>query len=127
MVGEGIHLKRTGFTTTRKPMNKVSPKRRKKHSSSEGKAGYAYMGLVKQLPCCVPGCGAAAPSIAHHCFHGRYGSRKESDFDTIPLCAQHHDYPHKEAIHSGKLTWATKHGPDYGYIEQTRKLVGESE
>lgn len=105
---------------SRKPMNRVSEKRRKHRASPEGQAALEYMGKVKQLPCCV--CGAPAPSDAHHCYHGRYGSRRSSDFDVIPLCKAHHqDGP--EAIHNAKETWAVKHGPDYSYIEQTRKLV----
>lgn len=117
-----LGLKQTKTPKTRKGVNKVSAKKAAYMASPEGKAAAEYMGLVKQLPCAV--CGAPAPSDAHHCFHGRYGARKASDFDVIPLCKIHHqDGP--EAIHNIKETWAAKHGPDYSYIEQTRKLVSE--
>lgn len=79
-----------------------------------------YMMAVKQLPCAV--CGAPPPSDAHHVICGRYGSRKTSDFDVIPLCKSHHqDGP--EAIHNGKASWVEKHGPDYAYIEKVRRML----
>lgn len=82
--------------------------------------GKEYMAMVKRLPCCI--CGKPGPSDAHHCFHDRYGTRRARDMDVIPLCKEHHqDGP--EAIHNGKATWRLKHGPDYGYIPQTRELV----
>lgn len=104
-----------------KPMRKVSAKRKAHRASAEGQKALEYMGAVKQLPCCV--CGAPPPSIAHHCIHDRCGTRKASDFDTIPLCSAHHDYPHNTAIHSGKETWRQLHGADHSYIEETRRLV----
>lgn len=71
--------------------------------------GRAHMALVKQLPCCV--CGAPPPSDAHHVISGRYGSRKASDFETLPLCKNHHQGP--EGIHTAKATWEGIYGPDY--------------
>ena len=118
-------MKRTCFKSRGKPMRKVSAKRAAYRASDEGQEALAYMGKVKALPCCV--CGAPPPSIAHHCIHGRYGTRKASDFDVIPLCSAHHDYPQPDAIHSGKENWACKYGPDYTYIEQTRRLVEQEE
>ena len=117
-----LGLKQPKTSKPRKGMRKVSAKKAAYRASSEGKAAMEYIGLVKQLPCAV--CGAAGPSDAHHVFHGRYGTRRASDFDVIPLCKRHHqDGP--EAIHNIKETWAARHGPDYSYIEQTRKLVGD--
>lgn len=113
-------LKRTGFTSKPKPMRKVSAKRRAYRASEEGKAAMAYMRAVKSLPCCV--CGAPGPSDAHHPIHDRYGTRKASDFDVVPLCKIHHqDGPN--AIHNGKQSWREQHGPDHGFIDQTRKAV----
>lgn len=78
------------------------------------------MARVKQLPCII--CGAPPPSDAHHCICDRYGTKKVSDFETIPLCKQHHqDGP--EAIHNGKKSWVEKHGPDHSYLEQVRQLL----
>ena len=115
-------MKRTGFSSQRKPMAQKSRKVAKQHASSEGKADLAYMGKVKQLPCCV--CGKAGPSDAHHVFHDRFGSLKSRPRDVIPLCKAHHqDGP--GAIHNGKETWRQIHGPDWSYIDGTRMLVGE--
>ena len=113
-------MKRTPLKRGSKPMRKVSKKRAAHRASKDGQAGLAYMGAVKQLPCCI--CGAPPPSDAHHTICGRYGSRKTSDFDTIPLCKEHHqDGP--DAIHNGKSSWVEKYGPDTNYIESTKRLV----
>src|SRR6056297_845812 len=103
-----------------KRVNAVSRKRKAYRASEEGQIALAYMQAVKRLPCVV--CGAPPPSEAHHCINGRFGSRKTSDFDVIPLCAEdHHTGP--LAIHNGSKAWAERNGPDTGYIEQTRAAV----
>ena len=113
-------MKRTTFKPFTKPMRKVSAKRRSYRASQEGQDALAYMGKVKGLPCVI--CGAAPPSEAHHCFHGRYGARKSSDYDTIPLCPEHHRTG-PEAVHNAKEAWAAKHGPDYSYIPRVRAII----
>ena len=78
------------------------------------------MAEVKKLPCVI--CGRSGPSDAHHTFCGRYGSRRTSDFDVIPLCKDcHQDGPN--AIHRNKKSWIARNGPDTDYIEQTREAV----
>lgn len=105
----------------RSPIRKVSKKKAAYRASAEGQAGLAYMAAVKCLPCVI--CNAPPPSDAHHCFHGRYGAQKSSDFDTIPMCRWDHlDGPY--AIHKNKKAWAEKHGPDYSYIPQVRAMIG---
>ena len=100
-------MKRTALTRKR-PMRQVSAKKRAYRASDEGKAASDHMGRVARLPCVI--C-KAWPVQVHHCYHGRYGTRKESDFDTIPLCrACHAD------IHARKASWAAEHGPDYTYL-----------
>ncbi len=122
----GGPLRRTALNRTKKPLQAKSPMRKVSkakaayRASDEGKAARRYMWLVKQLPCAV--CGAAGPSDAHHVIHDRYGSRKSSDFDVVPLCKLHHQNG-PDAIHNGKQSWREKYGPDHGLIEQTRKLV----
>lgn len=106
-----------------KGMRRVSAKRAAYLASDKGKEAFAYMGDVKCLPCAV--CGAPPPSIAHHCIHGRFSTKRASDFDVIPLCTFHHDHGHPEAIHTNKAAWAAKHGPDTGFIQQTRARVKE--
>ena len=100
-------------------IRQVSPKRTAYRASDEGQAALRYMRAVKQLPCCA--CGSPPPNDAHHCIHDRYGTRKASDFDTVPLCRSCHQGPH--GIHAGKASWRERHGPDHGYIPQTRGQV----
>ena len=114
-------LKRTPFLSNSKPVKQVSDKKRAYRASDEGKEAMLYMGKVKQLPCAV--CRAPAPSDAHHVICGRYGTRKASDFDVIPLCAPCHRYPHPGAIHTNKTAWVERNGSDTDYIEQTREAV----
>lgn len=117
------------FTKQRKPMSKVSKKRKEYRASKAGKDGLAYMGLVKALPCCV--CGRPGPSDAHHCKSKPYADqqnpytqepcagRKSGDLDTIPLCKScHTDGP--LAYHNGAETWEARNGPDFYYIPETR-------
>lgn len=80
------------------------------------------MRRVKGLPCVI--CGAPPPSEAHHCISGRYGSRKVSDFDTIPLCpADHRTGP--EAIHQNKRAWEERNGPDHSYLAVVREALSK--
>lgn len=72
-----------------------------------------HMARVKGL-CCVI-CAAPPPSDAHHCFSGRYGSRKASDFETIPLCKIHHQHG-PSAIHQDKAGWEARNGMDFDFI-----------
>ena len=105
-------------------MRQVSAKRRAYRASDEGKDALEYMGKVKQLPCCI--CGAPGPCEAHHPIHDRFGTRKSSDFDVIPLCPIHHRIG-ECAIHNGKERWRERYGNDYDFVEITRKKVGEME
>jgi len=103
-----------------KPMRQVSKKRADYRKSDAGQAGMEHMGKVKQLPCVI--CLSPPPNDAHHCFHGRYGTRKASDFDVIPLCKLcHQDGP--DAIHNAKRTWAEKNGFDYEYLPTVRDML----
>ena len=116
-------LARSKPIQARKPMNKVSAKRKAKKASPEGKAGKLHMLRVKMLPCVI--CNAPPPNDAHHCYHDRYGTAKESDFDTIPLCK----FCHQEgplSVHKAKATWRELHGPDYSYLDRVQKLLTTS-
>ena len=74
-------------------------------------AGKEHMARVAQLPCAI--CGARQVEV-HHCISGRYGQRKASDFDTIPLCYFHHRG--EGGIHTSKRAWEAEHGPDTGFL-----------
>lgn len=74
-----------------------------------------HMALVAQLPCVC--CGRFAVHV-HHCIHGRFSQTKASDFDTIPLCREHHDDLHQR----GRL-WRATYGDDTDYLLSTRAAV----
>jgi hypothetical protein len=88
-------------------------------ASPEGKAARDYMLAVKGLACCA--CGAAGPSEAHHPICGRYGQRKASDWDVVPLCYGCHRGP--DGIHAGKASWVARWGDDRDYIAGTRAAL----
>lgn len=80
---------------------------------AEIRAAKEHMARVKALPCVI--CGRAGPSDAHHCICGRFGTRRASDWQVIPLCKDcHQDGP--EAIHRGKASWVARNGPDHEYL-----------
>ena len=101
--------------TGRPPLGLKGPK--KKNGT---KVGRDYMARVKMLPCVI--CGAAPPSDAHHVICDRYGTSKASDFDTIPLCKNHHQIG-PDAIHNGKASWVEKYGPDHAYIDIVKQQL----
>jgi hypothetical protein len=81
-------------------------------------AGLRYMGRVKRLPCV---CCGATPTSAHHCISGRYSQAKASDYDTIPLCYEHHQGA--TGIHANKAAWEETYGRDTDYLDVTRDNV----
>lgn len=78
------------------------------------------MARVAQLACVI--CGAR-PVEVHHVISGRYGQRKASDLDTIPLCYLHHRGA--EGIHTSKRAWEAAHGLDTDYLPIVARLVKE--
>lgn len=50
-----------------------------------------YLAFVRELPCCVGGCGA--PSDAHH-YGPRGVGQKTDDYRTAPVCRWHHGLEH---------------------------------
>lgn len=89
---------------------------RPKRSAAEER----HIEAVKSLRCAI--CGRSGPSDAHHCFHDRFGARRVSDYEVIPLCKAHHqDGP--DAIHKIKATWRKKWGPDHSYIGPTMMRI----
>lgn len=117
----------------RKRMRQVSKKRAAYRASDEGKADLTHMGKVRTLPCCIcDGFGMVqnSPTEAHHCKSGRYGSMREHDRMTIPLCHSHHNKlrPYdgdqgKLGYHNGQETWEAEYGKDYHYIAATLDAV----
>lgn len=105
-------------------MRRISRKKAAHRASKAGQDGLAYMRTVKCLPCAV--CGSPPPSDAHHVICGRYGSKRASDFDVIPLCKAHHQNG-PDAIHRSKRRWIELFGLDTDYLDRTRRLVGSME
>ena len=71
----------------------------------------AHLARMAQLPCV---CCGARPVEVHHCISGRYGQRKSSDSETIPLCWNHHRGP--DGIHASKRAWEAIYGADTDYL-----------
>ena len=99
----------------RPPLGQKSPKPDRGTS-----AGKAHMARVAGLGCIL--CGYSAASV-HHCISGRYGSRKASDFDTIPLCHLHHQGA--DGIHTDKARWEAMWGPDTDYLPIVARLLND--
>lgn len=86
-----------------------------------------HLDKIRQMPCCVCkkfGLVQRSPTTAHHCIHDRYGSRKTSDYDAVPLCDGHHqalwDNSQEVAIHNNKAKWRALYGPDWSYVQVTQ-------
>lgn len=81
----------------------------------------AYLQEVRQQPCCVCqkfGEPQLSPTTAHHPIHDRFGTRKRSDRDAIPLCEGHHQGlwdTSKLAIHKEPKKWRELYGEDWSY------------
>ena len=75
---------------------------------------------VKRLPCII--CGRPGPSDAHHCYCDRFGQRKASDFETIPLCKECHQIG-PMAIHNDKAGWVERNGPDHGFLPRVADML----
>jgi hypothetical protein len=74
-------------------------------------AGRKHMARVAKLNCVI--C-HSWPVEVHHVCSERYSSAKASDFETIPLCFNHHRGP--EGIHTDKAAWEAKHRVDWSYL-----------
>lgn len=124
-------LKRTAF----KPANDNTPPARKAPAKRAAKKARAYtpvaerehMGRVASLGCCVCrnlGFGAS-PAEVHHLRTGTGAGRRASNFDTIPLCPNHHRLGGSGvAIHAGKQSFEARYGTELELLEQTRRELG---
>jgi Recombination enhancement, RecA-dependent nuclease len=90
----------------------------------------AYMARVAALGCIV--CEAfgepqISPTQVHHCIHGRFGTRRAGDHDTIPICEGHHQGnfdTSKLALHRTPAAWKRAYGPDHSYVGAVRARLG---
>ncbi|MDX5416057.1 MAG: hypothetical protein LPK88_07025 [Alphaproteobacteria bacterium] len=80
----------------------------------------AHLARVAQLPCVI--CGSR-PVEVHHVICGRYGQRRATDEDTIPLCYNHHRGP--EGIHTIRAEWVARYGEDHEWLPHVRRWMEE--
>jgi len=79
--------------------------------AGKAKPNKAHLALVAALPCV---CCGSWPVEVHHCICGRYGQRRASDEQTIPLCVNHHRGP--DGIHTRRAWWVETFGQDTDYL-----------
>ena len=82
--------------------------------------GREYMGKVAQLPCAI--CGVYGVHV-HHIRTGIGMGRRASDFDTMPLCPEHHQG--MTWFHGmGRKAWERHHGiTELQLLEQTKEAL----
>ena len=108
-----------------------------------------YLGLVKQLPCCI--CDAhgieiphgliipegftlaTPPSIAHHWIMGRVQQVKTPDIEAIPMCDGHHKQElwHSSlytamgvyGVHTHPAEFNRRYGLDRDYVAATQDTI----
>ena len=82
-----------------------------------------YLAFVRTLPCVV--CGNPETQPHHVVGHGRSAmGTKCSDYETFPLCANHHTGAH--GIHTfGYAEWESVYGCQLAHVERTAKAATE--
>ena len=88
--------------------------------------GKKHMARVAELGCIVCRNTGYGYSIAevHHIREGAGMGKRASNFDTIPLCPNHHrNGGHGIAFHAGKRTWQELYGTESELLEQVKGLL----
>jgi hypothetical protein len=83
------------------------------------KAAKAHLARVASLPCV---CCGARPVQAHHCIMGRFAQRKASDFETLPLCDEHH-----RTLHHWPAQWQAIWGRDFDLLPVVAAMLEEED
>lgn len=66
-----------------------------------------------------------SPAACHHIRAGQGMSQRASDYQTLPLCAAHHQTGgHGVAIHAGQKTWEARYGTELELLAQVREMLG---
>ena len=96
-----------------------------------------HLARVRELPCVICwewGMIQNAPTEAHHCKSGRYGSRRTSDLMAIPLCHSHHNKlrsyrgdEEKVGFHNAQSTWESLYGADTNWISWVENRIGQDQ
>lgn len=118
----GLKPERKARPKERKGLAPISRKRKAYLASDERKAAKAHMDLVAGCSCII--CGAR-PVEVHHVICGRFGQRRASDFDTIPLCPPCHRLG-PMSIHEDKAGWVERNGPDYGFLAIVAEMIAQT-
>jgi len=88
------------------------------------KAEREYMGRVASLGCVI----CSGPAEVHHITTGVGMGQRASNYDTIPLCPEHHRTGgYGVAIHAGKKLWETVHGSEMEYLRAVKRLLHSAE
>lgn len=99
----------------RKPLPKVSAKKRAHKAAERAAGGLEHMAAVKALPCLV--CGAYGVEVHHEGF-------PRSDFNVLPLCPQHHRREYGPgAIHYSRKAFYAAHGSSEELLERVARLL----
>jgi hypothetical protein len=99
----------------RKPLPRVSPKKRAQKAAERAAGASEHMAAVAALPCLV--CGVWPVEVHHVTGDGK----PRSDFRVIPLCYECHRGPN--GYHNAKATWIAKNGPDYLLLDAVAKML----
>lgn len=82
-----------------------------------------HLRRVAALGCCV----CANTAVAHHIRTGTSSGMgmKASDFETIPLCNEHHTTGgYGIAIHAGQEEWEKRYGTEIDFLAWVRLELG---
>lgn len=91
--------------------------------------GIAHMARVASFGCVVANKDCMGRCEAHHLIGLDYRGKgqKASDFETIPLCTNHHTgykgKPEGIAIHANPELWESRYNTQEFYLEQTRIML----
>ena len=95
---------------------------RYQHAGEAAERDRGYLMWIRQQPCLICKSGdQQTQTEAHHYGPRAYGT-KAPDYQAIPLCRAHHQWPHWEAVHTLGKRWAEYHDIDVdAEIEQLRR------
>ena len=88
---------------------------------------------IRDMPCCICaeyGMPQLTPTQAHHCIHGRHGTRKVPDAMTLPLCEGHHQGlldTSKIALHREPNAWRAAYGADTDWLSWVEEAMRQQD
>ena len=109
----------------RTPLKRTAMKRKPKAPPTWQEQ--AHVDRVRGLACCIANNHCQGIVHAHHLTGGKSQNRKNSDFQTIPLCQNHHqDGGLGIALHAGVMTWEANHGTQEHWLNVTRLVLAKT-